>query len=272
MSDKETYARLAARIRAHAVRMTHRASSAHVGTSLSMADMLAVLYEKVLRVDPKNPKKPDRDRFILSKGHGAAGCYAALAEKGFFPKEWLDTFYMDGGKLCGHMSHSVPGVEVSTGSLGHGLSIATGMALHGKRSGSGHRVWCLMSDGDMNAGSTWEAIMFAPQHKLDNLIGIADNNQLQALGRVENVIDMEPYVDKLKAFRWAVREIDGHNFDEIEDAFMSVPFESGKPSFVIARTIKGKGVSFMENDVAWHYKCADEEQLKQAYKELGVTL
>jgi transketolase len=263
---------LAVKIRAHALRMVHRANASHIGTSLSMADLLAVLYSHVLRVDPERPDWLDRDRFILSKGHGAAIYYAVLAERGFFPIEWLDTYCRDGSKLAGHITrHGVPGVEVSTGSLGHGLPIGCGMALAGKREGRPYRVFVILSDGELDEGSNWEAILFAPQHQLDNLVAIVDYNKIQSFGTVKEVLDLEPLLDKWRAFRWAVREIDGHDHKQIESALISVPFEPGKPSVIIAHTIKGKGVSFMENQLAWHYKSPNAEQLKQALAELGLN-
>ncbi len=264
------YRELATRIRAHALRMTHGGRSGHVGSMLSMADLLAVLYDKILRVNPKNPDSPKRDRFILSKGHGGGAVYAVLAEKGFFPKEWLSTYYKDDGKLSGHISHHVPGVEFSTGSLGHGLPVAAGMALVAKHAGAKHRIFCLMSDGDCDEGSTWEAIMFAAQHKFDNLTVIVDYNRVQALGHMKDVIELEPFARKLEDFHWAVREIDGHNYEQIETALSDLPLEPGKPSFIIARTVKGKGVSWMENTVSCHYGAVNDEELAKALTELGV--
>lgn len=269
MNDVD-YADLAARVRAWAVQMTYWGHSGHVGSSLSMADLLAVLYGRVLRVDPANPRWPERDRFLLSKGHAAAGVYAVLAEKGFIPREWLRTYYQDGGRLSGHISHYVPGVEFSTGSLGHGLPVGVGMALHAKRRGLGHRVFVLMSDGDVNEGSTWEAIMFAAQHHLDNLIGIVDYNRVQALGHSEDIIDMEPFAPKWRDFGWSVQEIDGHDFAAIERSLLTVPHEAGKPSAIIAHTIKGRGCSFMEDDYNWHYRHCNDELLAQALAELGM--
>jgi transketolase len=271
MSDTSKYRRLAQRIRGYAVKMTNRKSSGHVGSSLSMADIVAVLYERILRVDPANPCWPERDRFILSKGHAAAGIYGALVEKGFFPKEWVDTYYGDDGKLCGHISHHVPGVEFSTGSLGHGLPVAAGMALVAKRLKRQYRIFCLMSDGDCNEGSTWEAVMFAAQHGFDNLTAIVDANKIQALGKVTDIIDMEPFSKKVEAFGWAVREIDGHDYGQIEKALLAVPFRRGKPSFIIARTTKGKGVKAIENTVSSHYRCIPDEKLQEVYAELGVS-
>jgi len=271
MKNAADVRRLAQLIRGYAVKMTNCRSSGHVGSSLSMADLVAVLYARILRVDPANPRWPERDRFLLSKGHAAAGVYGALAEKGFFPKDWIDTYYGDDGKLCGHISHHVPGVEFSTGSLGHGLPVAAGMALVAKRLGQKHRIFCLMSDGDCNEGSTWEAVLFAAQHGFDNLTAIVDANQIQALGKVKDIIDMEPFARKVEAFGWAVREIDGHDVEAIEQTLRAVPFQAGKPSFVIARTVKGKGVKSIENTVASHYRCIPNEKLKAVYEELGVS-
>jgi transketolase len=267
----KNYRPLAQMIRAHAVMMTNLRHSGHIGSSLSMADLLAVLYESVLRVDPANPRWPERDRFILSKGHAAAGVYAALAEKGFIPKEWLRTYYCDDGKLCGHISHHVPGAEFSTGSLGHGLPVAAGMAVAARRAGKAHRVIVLMSDGDCDEGSTWEAVMFAAQEGLDNLTVIVDYNRVQALGHSKDVIDLEPFQAKVQACGWAVKEIDGHDFAQIEKGLSRLPFEKGKPSFLIARTVKGKGIASMENTVASHYRCVADDKLADAYKELGVA-
>jgi len=249
--------------------MVHSASASHIGTCLSTADLLAVLYGEVLRVDPARPDSPDRDRFILSKGHGGAIVYATLAERGFFPRDWLDTYCKDGSKLGGHIMHKgVPGVEVSTGSLGHGLPIGCGMALAAKRGGEPQRVFVMLSDGELDEGSNWEAILFAPQHGLDNLVAVVDYNKIQSFGSVKEVIDLDPLADKWRAFRWAVREIDGHDHQEIRDALASVPFEPGRPSVVIAHTVKGKGVTFMEDQLAWHYRSPNAEQLASALAEL----
>jgi len=262
---------LATRIRAQALRMVHMANASHIGGCLSIADLLAVLYGGVLRTNPSTPDCPDRDRLILSKGHAAAALYAVLAERGFFPKQWLDTFCQDDSRLAGHATHhGVPGVEVATGSLGHGLSVGCGMALAGKRDGKTYRVFVLLSDGEMDEGSSWEPVLFSPQHQLDNLVAIVDYNKIQSFGSVKDVIDLEPMADKWRACRWEVREIDGHDHGEIEDALTSVPFRPGSPSAVIAHTVKGKGVSFMENQLAWHYKSPDDRQLAQALTELGA--
>ena len=260
---------LARAVRTHVLRMVHRAHASHVGTCLSMTDILAVLYSNILRVDPKESDWPDRDRFILSKGHGAAAVYAVLAETGFFPRTWLDSYCLNGSPLFGHISHhGVPGVEVSTGSLGHGLSIGCGMALAGKQADLSYRVFVMLSDGECDEGSIWEAVLFAPHHRLDNVVAIVDYNKIQSFGSVKEVLDLEPLADKWRSFRWAVREIDGHDHKQIEDSLANVPFEPGKPSVIIAHTTKGKGVSFMENELAWHYKSPNDEQLALALAEV----
>jgi transketolase len=252
--------------------MTCHGRAAHIGSNLSMADLLAVLYGGTLRVDPKRPDWPERDRFVLSKGHACAACYAALAESGFFPLAWLDEFYADGGKLFGHLTTTgVPGVEVSTGSLGHGLAIASGMALAGKRDGAQFRVFTLLSDGECDEGSTWEPALFAPHHRLDNLIAIVDYNKIQSLGRVEEILNLEPFAEKWKAFGWAVQEIDGHDVSAIDRAFRAAPFAAGRPSCIIAHTVKGKGVSFMEDKLLWHYRNPSEEDLLKAMAELDKS-
>lgn len=270
MSDYRECEALALNVRRHCLKMVNRGKSGHIGSMLSMAELLAVLYLRILNVDPANPKKADRDRFILSKGHGGAAVFATLAELGFFPLEWLDTYYLDDGKLSGHVSHHVPGVEFSTGSLGHGMPVACGMAMAAKRTSESHRIVCVVSDGDCDAGSTWEAIMLAGQHGWDNLTMIVDYNQLQALGRSEDVIDLAPLDAKLRDFKWAVRSVDGHDVAALEEALSDPPIEPGKPSAVIARTVKGKGVSFMEDDFNWHYGGLTDELLAKALAELEV--
>src|SRR2546422_2073977 len=263
-------AALSNRIRVRSLQMIYRAKSSHAGSALSMADLLAVLYGHILRVNSSRPDWADRDRFILSKGHACAALYVALSEQGFFPASWLDTFYRDGSKLAGHVTHTeVPGVEASTGSLGHGLSIACGMALAGKRDKRAFRVFALLSDGECDEGSTWEAVLFAGHHKLDNLIAIVDYNKIQSLGSVKEVLDLEPLADKWRAFGWAVREINGHDIAQIEQTTGAVPFEANRPSCIVAHTVKGKGVSFMENELLWHYRAPDEEELARALTELA---
>ncbi len=270
LTKVEQYSDLAHRIRYYTLLMVNQAKSSHIGTNYSATDLLAVLYGKILCVDPNIPKWPERDRFILSKGHGCAAFYATLAERGFFPLKWLDTFYQNGSLLAGHVTHvNIPGVEVSTGSLGHGLSIGAGMALAAKRDDNSYRVFVLLSDGECDEGSTWESILFASQNKLDNLIAIVDYNKIQSLGWVKDIIDLEPFAEKWRSFGWAVREIDGHNLTEIDNALSSIPFEKALPSCIIAHTIKGKGVSFMENKLLWHYRSPQGEEFEAALAELS---
>lgn len=260
---------LARRIRRHCVLMTSRANASHIGSSLSMADLLAAIYAGPLRFDPAQPEWPERDRFILSKGHGCAALYAVLAECGYFPLSDLETFYQDGSPLAGHATHKdVPGVEVSTGSLGHGLSLGIGMALAARRDGEKRRVWVMLSDGECDEGSVWEAALFAPHHKLDNLVAIVDYNKIQSFGTVKEVLDLEPLADKWRAFGWGVREIDGHDLGAIEAAYAALPFEPGKPSCLVAHTVKGKGVSYMEGKLLWHYRAPRGEDLDVALREL----
>ena len=251
-------------IRTDCIRMTNHGHSGHVGSMLSMADIIAVLYSGVLNVDANDPQMPERDRFVLSKGHAGAAVYSALCRKGFFPEDWLMTYYCDDGKLMGHISHHVPGVEFSTGSLGHGLPVATGMAMDAKLRKKPHRVFCLMSDGDMNEGSTWEAIVFAAQQKLDRLVGIIDYNRIQALGFSKDIADLEPLSEKLAALGWASVTIDGHSFEEIEAAFGKLPLEQGKPSMIIAKTVKARGVPWLENTVKSHYGYIPDDRVEEA--------
>jgi transketolase len=252
--------------------MTHRAGSSHIGTNLSMADLLAVLYGKTLRIDPARPDWDERDRFILSKGHGCAALYAALAERGFFPVQRLESFYGNGCQLAGHATHtSAPGIEVSTGSLGHGLPLGTGISMALRRSGSEARIFVMMSDGECDEGSTWESILFSAQHGLDNLVAVVDYNKIQSLGSVREVMDLEPFADKWQAFGWSVREIDGHDLGQIEQALTALPLVTGQPTCVIAHTVKGKGVSFMENDLLWHYRTPQGEELERALTELQAA-
>ena len=257
------------RIRRRVLQMVHRAKSSHVGSVFSTVDILAVLYGEILRLDPLRPDWPDRDRFILSKGHACAGLYAALAERGFFPESWLDEFFVDGGRLPGHATHvAIPGVEASTGSLGHGLAIGCGMALAGKSDHKTYRVFVMLSDGECDEGSTWEAALFAPHHKLDNLVAIVDYNKIQSYGTVKDVLNLEPLGAKWRAFGWNVREIDGHNISEIQEALATRSVQSDIPTCVIAHTVKGKGVSFMENKLLWHYRTPDQEEFRLALAEL----
>jgi transketolase len=251
--------------------MVARANASHIGGALSMADLLAVLYTDILRVRPDEPQWPERDRFILSKGHSCTALYATLALTGFFPVEELATYGQDGSRLMSHVSHKVPGVEFSTGSLGHGLPFGCGKALAAKRQGRAWHVFVMMSDGELDEGSNWESILFAPQHRLDNLVAIVDYNKIQSLGSVKDVLDLHPLAEKFRAFNWAVKEIDGHDHAAISTALRSLPFEPGKPSCLIANTVKGKGVDFMENQLLWHYRTPNAEQVKNALGQLGCA-
>lgn len=266
---------LALRIRKHALRMTSRGGSSHIGAVFSMADILAVLYGGVLNVDPENPKSPDRDRFILSKGHGGAGVYAALAEAGFFDVSRLDGHYQNGSDLSGHVTHlGIPGVELSTGSLGHGLGVGCGMAYGAKLDGKTHRVVVLLSDGECDEGSNWEPILFAGHHRLSNLIAIVDYNKIQSLAPVPETMALEPFADKWRAFGWSVFECDGHDHDALRATFADMDAEKDRPKVLLAHTTKGKGVSFMENTVLWHYRTARGDEYDRALAELeavGVT-
>ena len=248
--------------------MVAAAKASHIGGALSMADLIAVLYSDILNVRPEDPRWVDRDRFILSKGHSCTALYAALALRGFFSLEELASYGQDGSRLMSHVSHKVPGVEFSTGSLGHGLPFACGKALAAKRMGAHWRAFVMLSDGELDEGSNWEAILFAPQHKLDNLVAIVDYNKIQSLGFIAEVLELDPLADKFRAFRWGVREIEGHNHAAISDALSQVPFEQGKPSCLIAHTIKGKGVDFMENNLQWHYSSPKPDQLAEALRQL----
>jgi transketolase len=235
-----------------------------------MADLIACLYWNTLRIDPTRPAWFDRDRFLLSKGHGAAILYATLAERGFFPVTELDTYCQNGSRLTGHATSGVPGVELSSGSLGHALPVGCGIALAAKRENLPFRTFVLLSDGELDEGSNWEAILFAPQHQLDNLVVLVDYNKIQSFGPVKEVLELDPLADKFRAFRWSVREVDGHNMQELTEVLSSLPQESHRPTAIIAHTVKGKGVSFMENSLAWHYKSPTDEQLEIALKELGT--
>jgi len=264
---------LALRIRRHAVRMTHYGKSSHIGAVLSVADILAVLYGRILKVKPDDPDWHDRDRFILSKGHAGAGVYAILAEIGFFPVEELRNHYANGSRFSGHVSHKgIPGVEISTGSLGHGLPIGVGMAYAATLDDRRHRIFVLMSDGECDEGSNWEAILFAAHHKLSNLVAIVDYNKMQSLKSVAETLALEPFAEKWRAFGWKVLEVDGHEHAALIAALKTQPRKEYKPLCVIAHTTKGKGVSFMENAVLWHYRSPQGEEYLDAMKELGVDV
>jgi transketolase len=259
---------LAKSIRLHALDMTRRGKSSHIGSVLSIADILAVLYGSIMKLDPKNPSWDNRDRFILSKGHAGAGVYAVLAEKGFFPKELLKQHYQNGSVLSGHVSHKqVPGVELSTGSLGHGLGVATGMAYAAKIDNKKHNIYVVLSDGECDEGSNWEAVLFAAHHHLSNLTVLVDYNKIQSLEATNKTLNLEPFVDKWQAFGWNTFEVDGHNHDELHK-ILSRKRDKKKPVCVIANTVKGKGVSFMEDKVLWHYRTPQGKEYKDAVEEV----
>ena len=267
MTNFEDIEQLALKIRKNAVNMTSAGGSSHIGSILSIADILAVLYGSVMNYKADEPKWQGRDRFILSKGHAGAGVYAALAESGFMPVEKLRTHYQDGSDLSGHVSHKgIPGVEFSTGSLGHGLPVATGMALAAKINRDKHNIYVLMSDGECDEGSNWEAALFAPHHKLDNLVVIIDRNKLQSIHSTEDTLSLEPFADKWQAFGWNVVDVDGHDHQKLLDACGSMV--TGKPLCIIANTTKGKGVSFMEDNILWHYRSPQGEEYNAAMQEL----
>ena len=260
---------LANKIRKNALKMVHRAKASHIASALSIADVLAVLYGQVMKIDPADENYEKRDRFILSKGHACVAVYATLAEVGLIPKEQLETYGDDFSWLMNHISHKVSGVEFSTGALGHGLPFGVGKVLAAKCRDSSWRTYVLLSDGEMDEGANWEALMFAAHHKLANLTAIIDYNKLQSLDTVANTLGLEPLVDKLKAFGCSVHEIDGHDHRQIIEALSSTT--NAKPTVIVAHTTKGKGVSFMENKVEWHYKNPNDEQLAKALAELEVA-
>jgi transketolase len=259
---------MAKRIRQLALEMVARAQASHIGGALSIADILAVLYWRVMEIDPAAPDLPSRDRFILSKGHACAAVYASLALRGFFPEADLLTYGQDGSPLMSHISHKVKGVEFSTGSLGHGLPFGVGKALAAKRRGEGWRTFVLLSDGELDEGSNWEAMLFAGHHRLDRLVAIVDYNKLQSLASVESTLGLEPLAAKFEAFGWSLREVDGHDHQALLESLGGVPWEPGKPSMLVCHTTKGKGVAFMENRVEWHYRSPNVEQLSQALAQL----
>ncbi len=270
--DKEKLRRLAkiaTNIRKNALTAVYCASSGHPGGSLSVADILTVLYFEVMRIDPKNPKWEDRDRFVLSKGHCAPALYGTLAERGFFPKDEIKNFRCISSYLQGHPDmKSVPGVDMSTGSLGQGFSAANGMAISAKIWNKSYRVYTVMGDGELQEGQIWEAAMFSAHYKLDNLTAFVDFNGLQIDGDIRKVMNPLPIDEKFKAFGWNVLNIDGHNYGEIYDAILEAQKVKEKPTVIIAKTIKGKGVSFMENDPSWHGTPPKQDQFEKAIKEL----
>ena len=267
--DKLKLMKTANEVRKGIVTSVHSAKAGHPGGSLSAADLFTYLYFEELNVDPKDPKKADRDRFVLSKGHTAPGLYAALAEKGFFPKEDLITLRHTGSYLQGHPDMKcIPGVDMSSGSLGQGVSAAVGMAIAAKISGDDYRVYTLLGDGEIQEGQVWEAAMLASHHKLDNLLVIVDNNNLQIDGEITKVNSPYPIDKKFEAFNFHVINIDGNDFDQIDAAFKEAKSVKGRPTVIIAKTVKGKGVSFMENQAGWHGKAPNDEEFNIALAEL----
>ena len=273
VQEKKQLMATACKVRMTAVRGVHAAKAGHPGGSLSAADMFTYLYFKEMKVDPANPKWEDRDRFVLSKGHTAPGLYATLALRGFFPVDDMDTLRQIGSHLQGHPNmNETPGVDMSTGSLGQGISAAAGMALAAKYQKKDCRVYTLLGDGEIQEGQVWEAMMFAAHYKLDNLCVIIDNNGLQIDGRVADVMSPYPIPEKLAAFGFEVVEIDGHDFDQIEAAFEKAKATKGKPFGIVMKTTKGKDVSFMENNAGWHGKAPNDDEYAQAMSELQAKL
>lgn len=274
MKDNEriTLQKAACKLRQYVIEGTYRAKAGHPGGSLSSADMLTYLYTKALNVDPANPTWEDRDRFVLSKGHSAPGLYGAMALRGFIPEDEISTLRGLGSRLQGHPSMKMlPGVDMSTGSLGQGFSAAAGMALAGKLAGKSYRVYALIGDGELQEGQIWETAMFAPNKSLTNLIAIVDNNNLQIDGTIEEVNSPYPIAAKFAAFGWDVYEIDGHDFDQIENAVNQAKNAEKRPAAIIMKTTKGKGVSFMENKAAWHGKAPNDEEYSIAMGELRAA-
>ena len=263
----------ACKIRMDAITGVYSAKAGHPGGSLSAADMFTYLYFKEMNIDPADPKKADRDRFVLSKGHTAPGLYATLAHRGFFPVEDLLTLRHTGSYLQGHPNmNTVPGVDMSTGSLGQGVSVACGMALAGKTTNQSYRVYTLLGDGEIQEGQVWEACMFAAHYKLDNFCAIVDNNGLQIDGNIADVMSPYPIVEKLEAFGFKVIAIDGHDFDQIEEALATAKTVKGQPTCIVMKTTKGKGVSFMEDNAGWHGKAPNDEEYEKAMAELTAQL
>ena len=272
MTEITQLKRKATQIRMDLLKMIYEAGAGHTGGSLSSTDILTVLYYKVMNIDSNNPNWSERDRYIQSKGHSVESYWAVLADKGFFQKEELKTFSQFNTRLIGHPNNEVPGVEMNTGALGHGLSISVGMALAAKMDHKSYKVYTLMGDGELAEGSVWEAAMAAAQYKLDNLVGIVDRNRLQITGSTEDVMNIEPLADKWRSFGWHVIEIDGNNIDELVNVFETIPTVNDKPTMVIANTIKGKGISFSENQAGWHHRVPNKEEYEQAILELEKQL
>jgi transketolase len=267
--DKMDLEKITKEIRKSIMHMAFKARSSHSGGCLSCVEILTILYFEIMNVDPKNPYKQTRDRLIFSKAHDCKALYAVLAERGFFNKNLLDTYETDGG-LPGHSTrHCLPGIEVSAGALGHGLSIAAGIAYVGKIKKEKHKVFAVLSDGECDEGSTWEAVLFAGHHKLNNLVAVIDYNKLQAFGRTEEVLDLEPFSKKWESFNWIVEEVDGHNLVKLSSIFKNLSYESNKPLVIIAHTIKGQGgIEKYADKVESHYKSPLEEEYREVIKKL----
>lgn len=261
-------------IRRHGIEMTHISHGSHIASVLSAADIIAVLYQDIAVHNPGEPRMEQRDRIILSKGHAGAAIYAVLAEQGYFRKEELKLHYADGSRLSGHVSHKgVPGIEISTGSLGHGLSIAAGMAYAAKKDGRPHKVYVICGDGECEEGAVWEAALTAHQLELDNLIAVIDCNKMQSLGFCEDILSLEPFAEKWRAFGWKVTEVNGHIHPDLRDAFTEAGRSVKQPAVILADTVKGKGISFMENDILWHYRYPHTgEEYDRAVDELHAQM
>ena len=269
---KKNLMKIACKARMGVIEGTYNAKSGHPGGSLSICDLLAYLYFEKMNVNPENPDMKERDRFVLSKGHTAPALYAILAQKGFFPEEELKTLRHIGSELQGHPCINIKGVDMSSGSLGQGISVACGMALSAKISSDSYKVYTVLGDGEIEEGQVWEAAMFASHYKLDNLVAVVDYNGLQIDGKLSEVCSPEPIDKKFEAFGWHVISIDGHDFDQIDDAFKEADKINGKPVAIIQKTVKGKGVSFMENQVSWHGSAPNREQYDKAMEELNKQL
>lgn len=271
MIDISTLTRASNAIRGSLVETSHKRHISHLGSSLSCVDMLVAIYWHALNADPSQPDLPGSDKFILSKGHAGAALFATLAHRGYFPLELLDTFGAPGNPLSEHPApNCVPGVDIATGSLGHGLSFALGMALGARLNKEQKHFYVLMGDGEINEGSVWEAAMFAPAQKLDNVIALVDFNKWQATDRSKNVMALDPIADKFRAFGWATMEVDGHNLPQLIDSLETAKSIKGQPSVIVCDTVKAKGISFMEDDNNWHYRIPTAEEVTQAHQELGL--
>ena len=271
-STKKNLQKIACKVRMGVIEGTYNAKSGHPGGSLSISDTLTYLYYNKMNVDPKDPDNADRDRFVLSKGHTAPALYAVLAQKGFFPQEEIKSLRHVGALLQGHPCITIPGVDMSSGSLGQGISAACGMALAGKIDGKAYKVYSILGDGEIEEGQVWEAAMFAAHKKLDNLVAIVDYNGLQIDGALSEVCSPEPITDKFAAFGWHVITADAHDFDSLDAAFNEAETVTGKPVVIVQKSVKGKGVSFMENQVGWHGTAPNKEQYEQAMAELEAQL